>query len=199
MFLREYRSPAHLIFQRGQCFDRVKVWGSSGNVTRRHTWCFSKFNDLTQSRFEVLQGMLLTGIFDVSARSMFRYSQSLRFLRECRSPTHLMFQWCQSFDTVNVWGSSGNVARRHTWCFSKFNALTQSKFEIPQRMSLADTLDVSARSMLKHSQSLRFLKECRMPKHLMFQIGQGFDTVKFWGSSGNVACRHTWCFSEVNV
>ena len=45
-------------------------------------------------------------------------------------------------------------------------------------MSLAGTLDVPARSMLRHSQGLRFLRECRTPVDLMFQLGQCFKTVK---------------------
>ena len=40
-------------------------------------------------------------------------------------------------ETVKAWGSSGNVAHRHTWCFSEVNASTQSKFEVPLGMSLA--------------------------------------------------------------
>ena len=193
MILKECRPPAHLMFQWGQCFNTVKVWGCSGNVARWHTWYFSEDNALTQS--------------------------NLRFLREYRSPAHLMFQWGQCFDTVKVWGCSGNVARWHTWCFSEVNALKQSNLrflreyrspahlmfqrgqcfhtvnvEVPQRMLLASTLDVSVRLMLSYSQSLRLLRECLSPAHLMFQWSQYFDTVKVWGSSGNVPCRHTWCF-----
>ena len=168
-FVRECHLPAHFIFQRGQCIDTVNVWGSSRNVARRHTWCFSKFNALTQSKFEIPQRMSLADTLDVSARSMLKHSQSLRFLKECRMPKHLMFQIGQGFDTVKFWGSSGNVACRHTWYFSKINALTESKFEVPQGMSLTGTLDVSARSMLRHGQSLRFLRECCLPAYLMLQ------------------------------
>ena len=167
--LKECLSMAHLMHQRDQCIDTVNVWGSSGNVARRHTWCFSKFNALTQSKFEIPQRMSLADTLDVSARSMLRHSQSLRFLKECCTPKQLMFQIGQGFDTVKFWGSSGNVACRHTWCFSKINALTESKFEVPQGMSLAGTLDVSARSMLRHGQSLRFLRECCLPAYLMLQ------------------------------
>ena len=110
-FLRECHSLAHMMFQIGRCFDKVKVWGS--------------------------QGMSLAGTLDVPARSMLRHSQGLRFLRECRTPVDLMFQLGQCFKTVKAWGSSGNVAHRHTWCFSEVNASTQSKFEIPHGMSLA--------------------------------------------------------------
>ena len=197
-FLRECRSPAQLIFQWDKSFDTVKVWGSSGNVARRHPWCFSQFNVLKP--------------------------QGSRFLRESRLPAHLMIQRGQCFDTVKVWGYSGNVARRHTWCLSEVNASTQSKFEVPQGMLLVGTLDVSARWMLRYSHCLRVLRECRSMAHLMFQRGQSitrqslrflreccsleylklqrvqcFNTVKVWDSSGNVARRHIWCFSEVNA
>ena len=138
----------------------VKAWGSSGNDAHRHTWCFSEVNASTQSKFEVTQGMSLGGTLDVSARSMLQQSQSLTFLGECCSPAQLIFEQGLIFDTVKVWGFSGNVACRHTWCFSKFNALTQSKFEVPQGMSLASRVNVSVRSMLRHSQSLRFLRKC---------------------------------------
>ena len=172
-FLRECHSLAHMMFQIGRCFDKVKVWGS--------------------------QGMSLAGTLDVPARSMLRHSQGLRFLRECRTPVDLMFQLGQCFKTVKAWGSSGNVAHRHTWCFSEVNASTQSKFEVTQGMSLGGTLDVSARSMLQHSQSLTFLGECCSPAQLIFEQGLIFDTVKVWGFSGNVACRHIWCFSKFNA
>ena len=134
-FLRECHTLEHLMFQWGQCFDRVKDWGSSGNVTRLHTWCFSMVNASTQSRFTVPQGMSLASTLDVSARSMFWHIQGLRFLRECRSPANLIFQWGRCVDTVKAWGSLGNVARWHTWCFSKANASTQSKFEVHQELS----------------------------------------------------------------
>ena len=74
--------------------------------------------------------MSLTGTLDVSARSMLWHSQSMRFLREFCSPAHLMFQRSQCFDTFKVCGSSGNVARRCTWCFSEFNTSIQSIFEV---------------------------------------------------------------------
>ena len=143
--------------------------------------------------------MSLASTLDVSVRSMLQHSQILRFLRECRTLEHLMFQWGQCFNRDKDWGSSGNVACLHTWCFSMVNALTQSRFTVPQGMSLASTLDVSARSMFWHSQGLRFLRECRSPAHFIFQLGQCFDTFKVWGSSRNVVRRHTWCFSEVNT
>ena len=248
-FLRECRLPAHLMFQYGQCLGTVKVYGSSGNVACQHTWCFSEVNVLAQSRFEIPQGMSLAGTLYISVRSMLRHIQSLRFLKECRSPAHLMFQRGQYFDTFKFRGFSGNVARRHTWsfsevntsaqskfevaqgmplagtldgstrsmlwhsqswgstekfihwhvwCFSKVNASTQSRFEIPQGMSLSGTLNVSETSMLRHSQGLRFFRKCRSPAHLMFQLGQCFDTDKDWGSSEIVARRNTWCFTGVN-
>ena len=159
-FLRECCLLEYLMLQRVQCFNTVKVWDSSGKVAHRHIWCFSEVNASTQSKFEVTLGMLLAGTPDVSARSILRHSPILTFLRECCSPAQLIFERGQSFDTVKVWGFSGNVACRHTWCFSKFYALTQSKFEVPQGMSLASTVDVSVRSMLRHSQSLRFLRKC---------------------------------------
>ena len=143
--------------------------------------------------------MLLAGTLDVSAKTMLRHSQSLKFLREWHSPVKLIFQCGQSLGTVQVWGSSGIVTCQHTWCFSKFIVLTKLRFEIPQGMSLAGTLDVSETSMLRHSQGLRFFRECRSPAHLMFQLGQCFDTDKVWGSSEIVARRNTWCLSEVNA
>ena len=188
---------------------------SSGNVARRHTPCFSEVSASTESKFEVPHGMLLAGTLDVSTRSMLRHGQSLRALRDCRSTARLMFQRGQSidrqslrflrecclleylmlqrvqcFNTVKVWDSSGKVAHRHIWCFSEVNASTQSKFEVTQGMSLGGTLDVWAKSMLWHSQSLRFLRDCRSPAQSLFQWGQCFDTVKVWGSSGNVARSH---------
>ena len=123
--------------------------------------------------FEVPQGMSLAGTLDVSAGSMLRHSYCLKFLRECRSPAQLIFQWDKSFDTVKVWGSSGNVARRHPWCFSQFNVLKP--------------------------QGSRFLRESRLPAHLMIQRGQCLDTVKVWGSSRNVARLQPRCFREVNA
>merc|ERR1712215_457353 len=71
--------------------------------------------------------------------------------------------------------SSGNVARRQTPCFSEFSASTESKFEVPHGKLLAGTLDVSARSMLRHGQSLRDLRDCRSTANLMFQRGQSID------------------------
>ena len=112
---------------------------------------------------------------------------------------HLMFQQGQSFDTVKVRGSSASIACRHTWCFSEVNASTESKFEVSQGVLLAGILDDSVRSVLWHSQCSMFLRECRSPAHLMFQWGQCYDTVKVWGSAGNVACRHTWWLSEANA
>ena len=198
-FLRECRLPARLIFQWGQGFVIVKVWDSSGNITRRHTCYFNEVNASTQSKVEVPQRMSFTGKLDVSAKSMLWHSQGLRFLRECRLPAHLMFKWGQCFNTVKVWGSSGNIAHRHIWFFSEVNASTELKFEVPQGMLLAGILDASVSSMIWHSQGLRFFREFCSPAYLMFQLGQCFDTVKVWGSSGNVARRHTWCFSDVKA
>ena len=151
-FLRECRLPTHLMFQQDQCFDRVKVWGSPGNVACRHTWCISEVNASKRSKFEVPQGMLLAGILEASVGLINALTLSkFDVLRECRSPAHSMFQWGQCLDRVKVWGSSWNVARRHTWCFSKVNASTRSKFERPQGLSLDGKLNVSARS--KHRQA----------------------------------------------
>ena len=151
------------------CTARVEVWGSPRNVVRRHTLCFSEVITSTHSSLEVSQGMSPAGTLEVSVRSILRHSQSLRLLRECRSLAHLMVPRGQCFGTVKV--------------------------EVPQRSSFTGTFDVSARSMLRHSQGLRFLRECRFPAHLMFQRCQCFVIVKVWGSSGNVAHQHTWCFS----
>ena len=133
----------------------------------------------------------LTETLDVSARSKLQHSQSSRFLSVYRLPAHLMLQRGQCFDRVKVCGFSGNVARRHTWWFSTFSALTQSMFDVPQGMSLAGTLDVSVRSMLWHNQSLRFRRECRVPAHLMVKRGQCLNVSKVWESSRNVSRRHT--------
>ena len=121
---------------------------------------------------------------------MLRHSQSLRLLWECHLPAHLMFQRGQFFDTVQVWRFSGNVACLHNWYLSEVKASTQSKLEVSQEMLLAGIIDASVSSMLWHSQSLRFLRECLSPAQSMFQWGQCFDTVKVWGSSGNVARSH---------
>ena len=50
----------------------------------------------------------------------------------------------------------------HGRCFGTVDVLAWSMFEVPQEMSLADTVDLSARSMFWCSRCLRSLRECQI-------------------------------------